>query len=231
MKRPAAFNNSQLPKRGKKPISIGSCCSGWCSELIAADSLKLCWESEFACDCDANVAKLNGHMHSHKRWFDDVYDRAFMAETCSVDFFMAGFPCQDFSLAGSGAGIAGSSGKVLLQVVTWIKAKQPRSFLLENVQGLYLCHKDVLLWLLKELSDMRDGQGKPVYRVKWTILDCKTHGGIPQSRERVFIAGVKQRHLTGYIEWPQEARFDVEDLSIYIYIVYCQVNYIVSKMI
>jgi site-specific DNA-cytosine methylase len=58
------------------------------------------------------------------------------AKVPEIDFLTAGFPCQDFSVAGLRAGLAGTRGSLFFEVSRILRAKKPRHFLLENVKGL-----------------------------------------------------------------------------------------------
>jgi len=102
------------------------------------------------------------------------------------DLLTGGFPCQDYSIAGKGAGLDGSRGTLFFEIARILKHHQPRHFLLENVKGL-LSNQDrrTFPYIISVLSDLG-------YRVESMVLNSK-HFGVPQNRERVFIVG----HLRG----------------------------------
>ena len=102
------------------------------------------------------------------------------------DLLCAGFPCQDYSIAGKGAGLDGTRGTLFYEIARILQSKRPGHFLLENVAGL-LSNQDgkSFVTILGVLSDLG-------YRVEWMVLNSK-HFGVPQNRERVFIVG----HLRG----------------------------------
>jgi DNA (cytosine-5)-methyltransferase 1 len=58
------------------------------------------------------------------------------AEFPDADIICAGFPCQDISVAGKGAGLAGSRSGLWREVVRAIRMVRPRYTLLENVAAL-----------------------------------------------------------------------------------------------
>ena len=102
------------------------------------------------------------------------------------DLLTAGFPCQAFSVAGRGLGFEDTRGTLFFEVARILRDKRPKHFLLENVKGL-LGHKSgqTFQTILKVLSDLG-------YRTEWEVLSSE-YFGIPQTRERVFLAG----HLRG----------------------------------
>lgn len=182
-------------------ITTGSACSGWCSELFALDSLACQWMPVFACDSDPDVRKLIHAVHDHRFMFNDACKEDFLSAPY-VECFMAGFPCQSFSIAGLNKGMQDEGGIVVLHVIKWIAARKPRAFLLENVKGLLVAHSAVLLLIISLLKTLKDNAGKPLYDVTWKCLDCRTHGGIPQHRERIFIVGVLTSTAKGEMRWP-----------------------------
>ena len=94
----------------------------------------------------------------------------------------AGFPCQDLSVAGRRAGLAGSRSGLWWDVVRLLDETRTRWFLGENVPGLLSSNdgRDMgaILGSLAELG----------YGIAYRILDAR-HFGVPQRRRRVFIVG------------------------------------------
>ena len=69
----------------------------------------------------------------------DVTDDTFTRRAAAfgpVDILVAGFPCQDFSVAGGRAGMAGARGSLAIRSVDLIRELRPAWLLLENVPGL-----------------------------------------------------------------------------------------------
>ena len=98
------------------------------------------------------------------------------------DIFFGGFPCQDVSIAGKRKGLCGARSGLFFEIIRIVRKKQPRYILLENVKGLLSSNKG---WdfarILVELEDAG-------YSVEWAVYNSKNFG-VPQNRERVFIAG------------------------------------------
>ena len=105
-----------------------------------------------------------------------------------------GFPCQDVSVAGKRAGLAGARTGLFWEVTRILNEFQPSWFLLENVPGLLTSNggRDMgTIWGALEECGYHDR----AYRV----LDAQ-HFGVPQRRRRVFIAG----HLGSTSGWAGE---------------------------
>lgn len=102
------------------------------------------------------------------------------------DLIIGGFPCQDISVAGKGAGIVkGETRSGLMYEMMRIIAKlKPRYVIAENVKNiLSQKHSPQLEEFLHFLSD----QG---YAVTMDMLNAKDYS-VPQNRERVFMIGVR----------------------------------------
>ncbi|MDO4831439.1 MAG: DNA (cytosine-5-)-methyltransferase [Clostridia bacterium] len=98
------------------------------------------------------------------------------------DFLLAGFPCQAFSQAGLGLGFQDARGTLFFDIAKILKAKKPRGFVLENVEGLVAHDKGktfkVITNTLTELG----------YKISYRVLNGKDFG-LAQSRNRIYIIG------------------------------------------
>lgn len=100
------------------------------------------------------------------------------------DVWVAGFPCQDVSLARMGKrdGLRGRQSSLFYAFARRVAEGRPRLFVVENVSGLLSSHRGrdfgTVLGTLADLG----------YSVGWRLLDSQ-HFGVPQSRKRVFIIG------------------------------------------
>jgi DNA (cytosine-5)-methyltransferase 1 len=100
----------------------------------------------------------------------------------SVDLVTAGWPCQDLSVAGRRAGLAGARSGLWREVARILGVLRPRWFVGENVPGL-LSSKGgedmgTVLWQLGELG----------YGWAYRVLDAR-YFGVAQRRRRVLIVG------------------------------------------
>lgn len=101
------------------------------------------------------------------------------------DMLCAGFPCQPFSAAGKELGFKDSRGTVFFRLMSVIEAKKPQIVFLENVPNLVRHDKGRTFRVITEkLTDAG-------YCVSSAILDS-AYFGIPQSRSRIYIVGLRK---------------------------------------
>lgn len=100
----------------------------------------------------------------------------------AVDLVVAGTPCQDFSVAGKRAGLAGERSALAMVFVQVLSVVRPEWFLWENVPGVFSTNggRDFGTYL-RTLDDIG-------YSCAWRVLDAQ-YFGVPQRRRRVFVVG------------------------------------------
>lgn len=103
----------------------------------------------------------------------------------NFDMLCAGFPCQPFSAAGKELGFEDSRGTVFFRLMSVIELKKPRIVFLENVPNLVRHDKGRTFRVITEkLTDSG-------YSLSSAILDS-AYFGIPQSRSRIYIVGLRK---------------------------------------
>jgi len=109
----------------------------------------------------------------------DLIDAGF---TPTRGIITGGFPCQDLSVAGKRAGLAGERSGLFWEIRRLVEETQTEWFILENVLGLLSSNsgKDFGI-VLGEMADLG-------YSIGWRVLDAQ-YFGVPQRRRRVFIVG------------------------------------------
>lgn len=137
--------------------------------------------------------------------FPDLETRGADEAPGGVDVYVSGFPCQPFSKAGKLGGSSDPRGLLCCKVVEYITQKRPRAFILENVANL-LKFPEVLTLIIDALRGAFDGRGPNSYFVEWKILNTDVHGGIPQSRSRLYIVGLLRGEMNSPFFWPPPAR-------------------------
>lgn len=93
-----------------------------------------------------------------------------------VDLLCGGFPCQDISLAGKGAGITGSRSGLWTHYARLIDETAPRWAVIENVSALRSRGLDVVLGALDALG----------YDAEWHCLPAASVGA-PHRRDRIWV--------------------------------------------
>lgn len=185
-------------------LLIGTDFSGIGSPEEALRMALIKYHSVFACEKDPFARTTFEANNETKHFYHDITTRD-QAETPEVDLYVAGFPCQAFSLAGKQLGFEDVRGTLFFNSADYIRIKRPKVFILENVKGL-LSHDKVdkkskygrtfntIINLLartvngqEQLPFYQDNLGYNVYHA---VLNTKEHG-IPQNRERIFIVGIR----------------------------------------
>jgi DNA (cytosine-5)-methyltransferase 1 len=98
------------------------------------------------------------------------------AEYPDAEVICAGFPCQDISYAGAGAGLAGARSGLFWEVVRAAGVVRPRYLILENVAALLGRGLDTVLWALAEIG----------YDAEWHCIPASAVGA-PHRRDRIWI--------------------------------------------
>ena len=100
-----------------------------------------------------------------------------------------GFPCQDLSVAGKRAGLAGARSGLFWEAARIVEETQSNWFVIENVPGLLTSNSGadfgVVIGTMADLG----------YGVAWRVLDAQ-YFGVPQRRRRVFIVGQRDPNST-----------------------------------
>ena len=114
----------------------------------------------------------------------------------NVDVLVGGIPCQSFSVAGLARGLDDKRGEIIYEFIRLIKECNPKTFLIENVKGLYFHDKGKTL---KHMIELIGNDGK--YKVEHKVLNSNNHN-VPQKRERLFIVGIRNDLKVQSFEFP-----------------------------
>lgn len=94
----------------------------------------------------------------------------------TIDIIFGGFPCQDISTAGAGAGLEGERSGLFFEIVRLVRELRPTFIFLENVPAITVRGLDRVLL---ELTALR-------YDCRWTIVSAAEVGACHQ-RDRWFL--------------------------------------------
>ena len=119
-------------------------------------------------------------------------------EIPDFDVMLAGFPCQAFSIAGYRKGFDDEKGRgtLFFELVRIFKEKKPQIIMLENVKNL-VGHDggNTFRTIVKELE-------KEDYYVKFSVMNAKEYGNVPQNRERIYIVAFKDHDMYKNFDFP-----------------------------
>lgn len=114
----------------------------------------------------------------------------------NADIIVGGYPCQSFSMAGNRDPKKDERTNLYKQFLRVVSIVRPKYFVAENVSGLKALSSGTFL---KEQLEAYDIAG---YNVTHKLLNAKDYG-VPQSRKRLFIVGVR-KDLNQIFKFPQE---------------------------
>lgn len=98
------------------------------------------------------------------------------ADGIAVDVICGGFPCQDISTAGKGAGLAGERSGLWSEIARLVGELRPRFVIVENVAAL----------LGRGLGDVLGDLASLWYDAEWHCIPASAVGA-PHRRDRVWI--------------------------------------------
>ena len=92
-----------------------------------------------------------------------------------IDIIYGGFPCQDISCAGNGAGLEGKRSGLFFEIIRLAKEIKPRFIFLENVPAISTRGG---LRVVREITEMG-------YDSRWCVISAEKH--VDQKRDRWFL--------------------------------------------
>jgi len=118
-----------------------------------------------------------------------------ISELRAADVLIGGFPCQDFSSSGPKTGFAGRRGQLYKVLVEYMREYQPKIVVGENVSYLARLGNGKYLQAI-----LRDFEGEGYHFDMWELSGPDY--GLPQSRRRIFLIGVRN-DLLGFPIMPR----------------------------
>lgn len=123
------------------------------------------------------------------RQYDDIRKLTgarLKADGITVDAICGGFPCQDISVAGNGAGLSGKRSGLWFEYLRLIEETGPKLIIVENVAKLRHRGLDQILCGLDALG----------YDAEWHCLPA-AYVGAPHRRDRLWIIAYRQGNTLG----------------------------------
>ena len=149
----------------------------------------------FAGDIDPHVKNtyFGNYDLDEKDWHDDINNFSAEKYKYNIDLLVGGSPCQSFSMAGNRGGLEDTRGTLFYEFMRIVKECRPRVVIFENVKGV-LSHDKGNTWKIMQqaFSELAfKGSKNPSYKWNSKILNSADYG-IPQSRNRLFVVGVRK---------------------------------------
>ena len=183
-----------LKTPGKRPLTVGSHCTGWATESLALELLDLPHQHLFACDSEPKVEILLRRCFDIGIFFREACHPDSVALAPTVDIYLNGWPCQPLSNMGNRQGPADHRSLVVDYMIRYLAQKLPRCFVLENVaSALHSRHSAWMEAIMKTLKSISErGSGEPAYELFYDV--CNSEGaGLPQRRKRLYIVGARKQ--------------------------------------
>lgn len=161
-------------------MHVGSLFSGAGIGDVAVDQVGFI--HTWFCECDPFARSI-----LEKRWpglpvFRDVRD-VHAQHVPHTHILVGGFPCQDISYAGPGAGITGKRSGLWFEYARIIRELRPAYAVVENVKALLGRGIDRVLGDLAEIG----------YDAEWDVFPAAAFGA-PHLRERVILVAYPNSH-------------------------------------
>lgn len=125
------------------------------------------------CEIEPAAQALLRHHFPDVRIYDDVTTAQFEEP---VGLVAAGFPCQDISCAGKGAGLAGERSGLYWSILRAVRMVGQPKLLLENVAAL----------LDRGMGDVLGSLAEIRYDAEWHCVPA-SYIGAPHNRDRIWI--------------------------------------------
>ena len=119
-------------------------------------------------------------------------------EVPKTDVIVGGFPCQAFSIAGYRKGFEDDRGDLFFELLRIINHNRPRVIFIENVKNLVTHDHGNTFKIIREALTLNG------YFIKWSVINGKDYGNIPQNRERIYIAGFIDKNAFNKFQFPDK---------------------------
>lgn len=163
----------------------------------------------FANDMSSHSKQIYDANFSHPLTLKDLNDIS-PRDIPPHDILTGGFPCQPFSIAGHQEGFKDPRSNVFWKIIEIITHHKPSCIVLENVKNL-LSHDDgrtikIIISSLEECG----------YNIKYSVLNTSEITGVPQNRERIYIAGFRSKECYDKfnLEFPSVSKLPISQMLV-----------------
>lgn len=126
----------------------------------------------------------------------------------AVDLLVGGSPCQSFSTVGKQLGFEDTRGTLFYEFARIVNEVRPKAFIYENVNGLTKNDNGRTIETIKRIfrHDLH-------YRVKDEQILNAADYGIPQTRRRMFLIGIREDIDCREFDYPEpvELKYTMQD--------------------
>lgn len=147
--------------------------------------MRVAWQVELDPYCRAVLAR---HFPEARR-YEDVCEVG-AKSLAPVDLICGGFPCQDLSPAGKGAGLAGARSGLWAEFARIVRELRPSYVVVENVPAL-LTGKGKC-WDRAPVGRVLGDLAEMGYDAEWSVLSAREFGA-PHLRKRVWLVAYPAR--------------------------------------
>lgn len=172
-------------------LDLFSGCGGLSCGLDQVDGIETCVALDFE---PKAIATFEKNFPNTKCICGDICDEAIKQQVvesalnCRVNMIVGGPPCQGFSMKGKKLGLDDPRNFLFLEYVDLVKRIQPEIFVIENVKTLVATENH---YFINQIYEKFQELG---YGLNHDILNAY-HFGVPQTRERTIIIGVKNGRI------------------------------------
>ena len=151
-----------------KKFNIITDCSGIDAPIEALKQLKIPYNYLYGSDIEKKSREFMRINSDPKAIYDDIKKTPKKQISKNIDLYIAGFPCQNFSIINSHRGELDEKSEIFFDCLRTIKVQKPKVFILENVKGLTTGQmKPIFEKIIKLLKDLK------VYNIYYKILNTK----------------------------------------------------------
>lgn len=198
------------PPRKLQGLSLFSGIGGLDLALAEWSEPAVYCERERFCQAVLFERMASGQLPTAPIW-DDVRTLTTARIDTKIDIIYGGFPCQDISVAGGGAGLEGERSGLFYEIARLTSKLRPKFVFLENVAAItYRGGQEVVATLTRLGYDCcwcvisAKSVGAPHLRKRWFLLAHANSAGLQETGAEQPSTGFEQYSASGNDPWATE---------------------------